>query len=140
MPWMRRKYFVKRNHFAKQMATGSSNATKVAKVKQVEVNGKIWTKDDLKQLLETNDAAVIKAMLKIFEYQTYSEQQSERTSDFNGVGFSGVDGEILSSFAKQFQTRGFLSPKQMAIARKRMKHYAGQLLLIMAGAITPPTS
>ena len=105
-----------------------------------DANGKVWTKDDIKALLETNDAAVIKAMLRIFEYQTYSEQESEHTQDFNGVGFSGVDGEILSSFTKQFQTRGFLSPKQMIIARKRMQKYASQLLLIMAGSIKPPTS
>ena len=134
-----RSFHRSRNSFAKTMASGSVTATKVAKVKSAtDANGKVWTKDDIKALLETNDAAVIKAMLRIFEYQTYSEQQSEHTQDFNGVGFSGVDGEILSSFSKQFQTRGFLSLKQMTIARKRMKRYAGQLLAIIAGQIKPP--
>jgi hypothetical protein len=133
--------FHKRNHFRTAMASASSTANKVVKVKSAtDANGKVWTKDDIKQLLATNDAAVLKAMLRIFEYQTFYEQQAEHTQDYNGVGFSGVDGEILSSFTKQFQTRGFLSPKQMTIARKRMQKYANQLLAIMAGSIKPPTS
>jgi hypothetical protein len=106
-------------------------------IKSVEVNGKTWTKESLRELLATNDAAVVKGMLRIYEYQTETEQNIQATVEHNDVGFSGCDGQILASFAEQYKVRGSLTEKQMVIARKKMKKYAGQLLLIMAGALKP---
>jgi len=109
---------------------------KPKKVKSVEVNGVVWTVDSLKELIRTNDNAVIRGMLKIYQYQTNDEQMAERTEYKNSVGFSGVDAEIMSSFVKWYQNKNYLSPKQMEIARKKMVRYAGQLLRIMAGEQT----
>ncbi len=81
----------------------------------------------IQNLLDTNDLAVCRALVVIFERQTSFEQSAETTSEKNDIGFSGVDAEICSSFAKQFMSRGFLSPKQMVIARKKMKKYWKQL-------------
>lgn len=78
-------------------------------------------------LLDSNDLAVCRALLAIFERQTKSEQSADATTDANSVGFSGVDAEICSSFAKQYRTKGYLSAKQMVIARKKMKKYWKQL-------------
>lgn len=105
----------------------------MSKIKAVEVNGKTWTKDNLKELLVVNDKAVIKGMLTIYDYQTSHEQASENTVEANGVGFSGVDGFIMSKFSEWYKLKGYLSPKQLAMARKKMLKYTGQLLLIMAG-------
>jgi hypothetical protein len=69
----------------------------------------------------------LRALLRIYEDQTAEEQAVGHTRVHNGVGFSGVDGEILSSFAEQFQRKGRLSPKQMAIVFKKMPRYAKQL-------------
>ena len=52
------------------------------------------------------------------------------TVEDNGIGFNGVDGAILSSFAQQLNRTGSLSPKQLFIARAKMVKYAGQLLAI----------
>jgi hypothetical protein len=109
---------------------------KPKKIKSVEVNAVVWTVDSLKELIRTNDNAVIRAMLKIYQYQTHDEQVAERTEYNNSVGFSGVDAEIMTSFAKWYENKKYLSPKQMEIARKKMVKYAGQLLLIMAGEQT----
>ena len=47
-----------------------------------------------------------RVLLKIFEFQTAEELEYETTSVHNGVGFTGFDGEILCSFAKQLQNKG----------------------------------
>lgn len=86
-----------------------------------------WRKETIQELLDTNDKAVLRAVLAIYDRQTDDEQLSEQTRELNNIGFSGVDGEIMSSFAKQIQKRGFLSAKQMLIARKKMKRYWRQL-------------
>lgn len=70
------------------------------------------------------------ALLKIFEFQTAEEQESENTYFHNGVGFTGADGEILSSFAKQLQRKGYLSPKQMDLLFKKMPKYWKQIVSI----------
>jgi hypothetical protein len=68
-----------------------------------------------------------KAMMKIFANQTEDEQQAEATNHHNNVGFTGQDAKILSSFAKQYQRKGWLSDKQNAILMKKIGKYAGQL-------------
>jgi hypothetical protein len=89
-----------------------------------------WNKESVQHLLDTNDVAVLRALIAIFNFQTDYEQDAEVTRERNNVGFSGIDGEILSSFAKQVKKRGSLSEKQMVIARKKMKKYWRQLVEI----------
>jgi len=65
---------------------------------------------------------------RIYEYQTSAEQAAGSTRDHNNVGFSGADGEILSSFAEQINGGRFIgSPKQMEILFMKMPKYAKQL-------------
>ena len=91
---------------------------------------KVWSKDEIKGLIINRDDAVIKGMLRIYDLQTESEKVFGDTHAHNGVGFSGVDGEIMSSFSKFVNKTGFLTYKQMKIARKKMLKYAGQLTMI----------
>ena len=84
----------------------------------------------LKHRLGTSKKWSQHALLKIYEYQTREEQEIQRTHDHNGVGFTGVDGEILSSFAEQLKRRGDLSEKQMAIVYKKMPKYWHQVMMI----------
>lgn len=94
----------------------------------VEINGKVWTKDNLKELLLTNNNAVERAITVIYGYQTLSEQAENQTVSANGVGFNQFDSALLSSFAQQLEEGKHLSYKQMIIARKKITKYAGQLL------------
>lgn len=82
----------------------------------------------IKAQITSSDAQAVKAMLRIFDYQTDFEQQYGDVSSNNGVGFVGADSEILTSLCKQYTSRGFLSPKQMTIVRKKVGKYAGQLM------------
>lgn len=100
-------------------------------IKEVEVNGKVWTKESIKQLLLTNDKAIERAILVIFSNQTLSEQNSNQTVSNNGIGFNSFDAPILSSFATQLQEGRHLSVKQLNIARKKIIKYSKQLLEYM---------
>jgi hypothetical protein len=112
--------------------------TKVAKI------------DFLKAKLASDDRWMLKGLITIYQYQTAEEQRVETTSEHNGVGFTGIDGEILTSFANQCISRGivsafenasqpksthiyvekYLSAKQAAILKQKMPKYARQLLKV----------
>lgn len=68
-----------------------------------------------------------KGVIRIFENQTADEQNCEATIEHNGIGFTGADAEILSSFAKQIINGRTMSVKQRALLLKKMPKYAGQL-------------
>lgn len=105
-----------------------------------------WTKDSIKaKMSQTNpegDMWVVRGMLAILQWQTAEEQANGMTVEDNGVGFNGVDAEILTSFCQQasrvlesrpndpMRYTRCLSPKQMEIARKKMLKYSGQLARI----------
>lgn len=82
----------------------------------------------LREMLSSNERWAIKALLLIYDYQTEEEKQVETTSDLNGVGFTGTDGEILTSFANQYLRKGTLSPRQKEIMMPKMKKYWQQVL------------
>jgi len=83
-------------------------------------------KDYIRKRMD-EDKQALRAMNLIYNYQTPSEKQSERTEIRNNVGFSGVDAELMTSFQKQLDTRGFLTKKQMQIVRRVMKKYWRQI-------------
>lgn len=79
----------------------------------------------------TKQAWAERAIVALFNKQTASEQYTQSTNENNGIGFNGVDAEILSSFAMQIiQYKRSLSPKQLAIAFKKLPKYAKQLATI----------
>jgi len=97
---------------------------------------KVWTKEEIKGLIESRDDAVVRGMKRIYDLQTEDEKNSGGTYYNNGVGFSGVDGDIMSSFVEFYSKTNFLTTKQMKIARKTMLKYAGQLTKLVNGEIT----
>lgn len=104
---------------------------KLKKTEAVNNDGKIWSKETIQSLLDTNDDAVIRAMKKIYTKQTADEKKYQDTHIYNSVGFSGSDANIMSSFTEYYEKYGKLSPKQMVIARKKMKKYWKQLLNVI---------
>lgn len=69
-----------------------------------------------------------KAITLLYGFQTSSEQEAQATAERNGAGFNGTDAFILSSFAEQIAKGRTLSPKQLAIAFKKLPKYAGQVV------------
>ena len=82
----------------------------------------------LKQKLATDDRWALRALTLVYRNQTADEQNAQQTLEHNGIGFSGPDAEILSSFAQQYQRRGSLSPKQMHVLKRKIPSYAGQIV------------
>jgi high-affinity Fe2+/Pb2+ permease len=101
------------------------------KTEAVNTDGKIWSKETIQELLDKSDEAVYRAMKQIYAKQTADEQKYQDTHMYNSVGFTGADAEIMSSFTEYYEKFGKLSPKQMVIARKKMKKYWKQLLNVI---------
>ena len=101
------------------------------KSKQVEVNGKLWDKEKLKDLLMKNDKAVMRALLLLYSFQTDEEQYSSMTSIKNNKGFNMWDAEILTPLAKQVKEGIGLSNKQLYVARAKILKYVGQIFRYM---------
>lgn len=68
-----------------------------------------------------------RAITVLYGFQTEDEQVSNATKERNGAGFNGTDAFILSSFAEQIARGRTLSPKQQAIAFRKLPKYAGQI-------------
>lgn len=83
--------------------------------------------------IDTNDKAVIKALLTIHSLQTVDEKASRAAVKLNGVGFGKFDAEILTSFVDRYQEVGNLTTKQMQVARKCVRRYWKQLAVYSGG-------
>ena len=103
----------------------------------------------IREKLSTDDQWILRGLIAIYDRQTADEQTQQMTKHWNAVGFTGADGEILTSFAQRVIKRGwhafqaqklaypishYLTPKQEAILRRRMPKYARQLNKIAKGA------
>lgn len=86
--------------------------------------------DFIRGMLQDNTSWATKGLITIYKFQTMEEQNIGATKDHNGVGFTGVDSEILSSFAEQVNKKRNLSIKQIAILHRLMPKYAKQLMRI----------
>jgi hypothetical protein len=84
--------------------------------------------ENMRQRLASDDRWALRALVRIYHNQTAEEQASEHTIERNGIGFSGPDSEILSSFARQYLQRGRLSDRQMAVLRRKIPSYAKQIV------------
>jgi len=81
----------------------------------------------IRTMLASNPQWAIKGLIRIYENQTDDEQANGITSHDNGIGFNGVDSELLSSFAEHINRGRTMSPKQMDLILKKMPKYARQL-------------
>ena len=90
-------------------------------------NSKKAIESAIRRNITENPAQAVKAMLRIFEYQTDDEKAQGSVYVDNGVGFAGTDSQILTSFCDFYKKHGYLSDKQLAILKKKIGKYAGQL-------------
>lgn len=82
----------------------------------------------VKNKLATDPNWASRAILKLYECQTAAEQCIGNTTENNGIGFNGLDGVILSSFAQQLLKGRNLTAKQLAIAHKKLPKYGRQVM------------
>jgi hypothetical protein len=99
----------------------------------------------IKHKITTDDRWMLKGLLVIYDNQTEDEKRVDAVKENNGIGFTGIDGEIMPSFAKRCIQRGlrealktqkqinvadYLTDKMEPIVRRKMCKYARQLALI----------
>jgi hypothetical protein len=82
----------------------------------------------LKQQISTRDNQALKALVTVFNNQTEDEQMAEDVRVYNNVGFTPFDAEFMTSLAKQYISKNYLSPKQLSYVKKVMPKYARQLI------------
>lgn len=98
----------------------------------------MWTKADIIELLKTNNHAVERAIVAIYNNQTQDEKDAKETRHHNNIGFRSNHAHKCSWFAKRIlwtwrhhgRNRLALTPEQMPYARKAMLQYTRQLLQI----------
>jgi hypothetical protein len=97
------------------------------------------SKETIIELLASNKKAILRGLLTIYNLQTTEEKFTEHTYYHNNVGFTGVDGKILSSIASQVITKKKITKRQFEIVEQKMKKYAGQLYKVANGLLSVPT-
>lgn len=90
------------------------------------------TEDQVKALLQSNDHAVERAILALYDRQTASEQAGGTTVESNGKGFNAFDAHSGTYFAQWLRKRegNRLTGKFLDRARKMCMKYAKQLVEI----------
>ena len=89
-----------------------------------------WKKGEILELLDSNDKAVCRALVRLYERQTETEKEAGTTKERNGRGFNGRDAAILTSIAQFYGRTGYLSRRQVDLVRKKIVKYVGQLVEI----------
>lgn len=97
---------------------------------------RVWTEEEIRELLRTNDKMLMRSLKKLYECQTTDEKASRETRNVNGIGFNKVDSEILSSIAEFMLSRGYLSDKQKEVVRRKIMKYAKQITKIANARLT----
>jgi hypothetical protein len=82
----------------------------------------------IQKLLATNDRAVDRALIRIYERQTQDEKSAETTNHSNGRGFTGADAPFLTRLAKSCLRYNGLTEKQRYYVRRKIAKYWRQLV------------
>lgn len=90
---------------------------------------KQW-KSYLKELIKTNDRAVIRGVIQIYNRQTFDEQVEQESNVVNGIGFNKNDAPFMSTVAIAFISGKEVDKKTFEIARNKLTHYWRQLMQI----------
>ena len=88
---------------------------------------RVWTEEEIKTLVQSNDKVLYGAMRKLYECQTADEKADGTATHRNGAGFNGVDAGIMSSMCEFLNRTGFLTARQKIIARRKLVKYTRQL-------------
>jgi hypothetical protein len=86
-------------------------------------------RNEIIRALQTNDRAVLKAVVKIYHRQTFDERATLMTQHQNGRGFNAADARPLSNYAQRLlDPEGeVLTLAEIAECRQRIMKYVGQL-------------
>jgi hypothetical protein len=97
-------------------------------------------KDSIKSMIDSNPIAMVRAVIRLYQWQTADEQQSGDTKYANGQGFTAfhsitgtrlaeffIKNEILEKLKAGAKASDVMSAKQLADGIRVAKHHASQL-------------
>jgi len=82
----------------------------------------------IREKLSTDPKWALRALIVIYNNQTTDEQEIELTCHSNNIGFTGADATFLTSVAKQYMNKGYLSERQMYHVFRKIPKYCRQIL------------
>jgi len=82
----------------------------------------------LRKQISTRESVATRALVALYSMQTSSEKTNEETTELNSVGFNSLDAKLMSSLAVQYNTKGWLSSRQIALCHTILPKYARQLV------------
>lgn len=88
------------------------------------------TVETIRQKIDTDQKWLERGILAIYARQTSSEKAAGETNVHNGQGFTAFDARTMTYYANWIRSGRSLSGKHLEKARRRMRKYAKQLLLI----------
>lgn len=92
-------------------------------------NQKQW-KLYLKNLVKTNDKALLRAIVLVYENQTAEEKNKDKSIEDNCAGFDKVDAAEMSTIARKVKAGKALTESELAKSRNKMPKYWKQLMII----------
>jgi hypothetical protein len=84
----------------------------------------------LKDLLKTNDKALLKAIVLIYNNQTPEEKDKGESIEDNCIGFSKIDAKEMGDIARKIKANKALTKGELAKSRNKMQKYWKQLMII----------
>ena len=92
-------------------------------------NQKQW-ESYLKNLVKTNDNALLKAITLIYDNQTQEEKNKDESIEDNRIGFSKIDAYEMGQIARKIKSGQPLTKGEIAKSRNKMQKYWKQLMII----------
>ncbi len=97
----------------------------------MDIEVRVWTKEDILALISTNKKAVVNAIKGLYARQTADERSDKTTRVSNGRGFNAKDARFLSDIAVKLpRYNDNMTDRQLYVARKMLRKYWRQLLEI----------
>ena len=84
-------------------------------------------KEQIQRLIDTDNYAVERALVRIYKAQTASEQRAEHTHLNNSVGFNSPDAKYLTYCAKYVLNGNHLTGEHLDKVRAKIRRYWKQL-------------
>ena len=98
------------------------------KVWELFTNQKQW-KEYIQNLIKTNDYALYRGILVIYDFQVEDERKSKKSLVENKKGFNRVDATFLSEMAYKIMNKYPLTEGELAKSRNKMVKYWKQLMI-----------
>ena len=87
---------------------------------------KIWNKEEIIAVLDEK-TALNKAILALYARQTRDERLERKAVEENKTGYSKLDAKFFSTLAEKIYLKKEFTEAELAIAKNKIKKYAGQL-------------